>query len=255
MRLIGILILFVAAVAGYFQFYPYVTRTEQVRYRLIATINTPDGHKSGTGVWGYFMAATFDVPVFSFKWHFAGRVDGEAIPVDIGHGRTLYMVLGGRTVSENAISDSKSARFSSGLMNTLPKYPLWSDGSAAPAYFGSNHAGAVKEIEWIKAQQGRTVSLDCSPRLHSNPSGDCPAIVLASRSGSHIEMLDPDNLSEALGPGYSLGDVTLQVTNDPVSQGIEQRLPWVRSVRDHGGRTPGDELKQIGFSRHDPVRL
>ena len=42
-----------------------------------------------------------------------------------------------------------------------------------------------------------------------------------------VELVDPDNLSASFGKGYTLKRVTYQVTNDPVTKGMDERLPWL----------------------------
>jgi hypothetical protein len=46
-----------------------------------------------------------------------------------------------------------------------------------------------------------------------------------------VEQVQPAELAEAFGPGTSLRGVTVEMTNDPVSAGIERHLPWLRELR------------------------
>lgn len=45
-----------------------------------------------------------------------------------------------------------------------------------------------------------------------------------------VQQVDPDNLAEVFGPGVSLKRITLEITDEPVTEGkIEQALPCLRS--------------------------
>jgi hypothetical protein len=41
-------------------------------------------------------------------------------------------------------------------------------------------------------------------------------------------LVDPDNLSATLGPGVSWRSMTLQATDEPLTKGIREHLPWLR---------------------------
>ena len=44
-----------------------------------------------------------------------------------------------------------------------------------------------------------------------------------------MRQVDPDNLSASFGKGYSMKGLTVQITDDPVTRGIERTLPWVKT--------------------------
>ena len=43
-----------------------------------------------------------------------------------------------------------------------------------------------------------------------------------------VAEVDPDDLAASFGEGYALKRITVQITDDPVTTGIEQRLGWLR---------------------------
>jgi hypothetical protein len=47
-----------------------------------------------------------------------------------------------------------------------------------------------------------------------------------------VEEVNPEGLHEAFGPGYALRRVTVQLTEEPVTSGIEKRLPWLPKYYD-----------------------
>ncbi|WP_066268991.1 hypothetical protein [Blastomonas sp. CCH3-A3] len=46
-----------------------------------------------------------------------------------------------------------------------------------------------------------------------------------------VERVDPDALAASFGEGVKLRRVTVQLTDDPVTKGIEKRLKWLDSYR------------------------
>jgi hypothetical protein len=60
-----------------------------------------------------------------------------------------------------------------------------------------------------------------------------PTIVtfLDVRDPNSVAVLNPQNLSEQLGGGYSFKRVTLQATSDPVQKVIERFLTWLPAKR------------------------
>jgi hypothetical protein len=54
-----------------------------------------------------------------------------------------------------------------------------------------------------------------------------------------VEKVDPANLSATLGPGVTLRRATIEITDDPVTTGIEERLPWLKELEKRGGALDG----------------
>lgn len=80
-----------------------------------------------------------------------------------------------------------------------------------------------------------------SGRLHLNPSlaemKGRPMLVTFGDLSDPTSMaeVDPDNLAATFGAGVSLKRITVQMTDDPVTTGIEKRLGWFRNVANSGG--------------------
>jgi hypothetical protein len=69
-----------------------------------------------------------------------------------------------------------------------------------------------------KARGASEFPLDCLPLLarFRNPSDP-----------KTVERVDPGNLAASFGDGVSLKRATIEVTRDPLTTGIEKRLPWL----------------------------
>jgi hypothetical protein len=42
-----------------------------------------------------------------------------------------------------------------------------------------------------------------------------------------VERVDPNHLAASFGPGVSLKPATVEITGDPLTTGIEKKLPWL----------------------------
>jgi hypothetical protein len=47
------------------------------------------------------------------------------------------------------------------------------------------------------------------------------------RDPKSVEKVDPNDIAKSIGPGVTLRRITLQITDDPVTTGIEKRLGWL----------------------------
>ncbi len=45
-----------------------------------------------------------------------------------------------------------------------------------------------------------------------------------------LEAVDPDALGDAFGAGVELKRISVEITDEPVTVGIEKRLPWLEQV-------------------------
>jgi hypothetical protein len=55
------------------------------------------------------------------------------------------------------------------------------------------------------------------------------------------EMVAPDNLAAAFGPGVAMGRMTLQMVDEPVTNEIPRRLPWRKNFPK--GMLNGDRIE------------
>jgi len=69
---------------------------------------------------------------------------------------------------------------------------------------------------------------------------------------SSVERVDPENLAAAFGPGYALSRITVEVTEEPVTVGLEKRLTWLRS---HRGTLKPNPPRHLIDSRDPDLRL
>jgi len=173
------------------------------RYRLIATVETPEGVRTGSSV--------IEVKWAPHKY----KVKGEAAAVDLPGGQTLFVLL-----RSAANPDWDAYAFESTGVFSTGKAPL----------------ATSEEDLWrgIAADRG-TYPVNRRRVTAIEDSDNYPYMVRFRDPADpkSVEQVDPDNLAKTFGPGYRLKSLTIQMTGDPVSTGIENRLPWLNKMEHH----------------------
>ena len=178
------------------------------RFRMTVEVETPQGLRSGSSV--YAVWAANDFPGSQKRlW----RVSGEAVAVDLPDGRTLFALLRTNAHFEDMVGLSMTAL----------------DPGFTSQY---DVVGTAKRFEAMDGN-GREALVDPAnyPMLVTFRDIDDPA---------SVELVDPDNLAASFGEGVKLKRITVQITDDSVTTGIEKRLGWLKRGADGGlDRTMG----------------
>ncbi|KZX94456.1 hypothetical protein A3718_00965 [Erythrobacter sp. HI0019] len=182
--------------------------TPAYRYRLTVEVDTPDGVKTGSSVIevetskGKSMMA----PAGSVIMH---RLRGEAVTVDLGTGRYLFALLR----SKSDIDWAKRVMFS------LTPSVRSSDGEHYEARYWEmlKRTGEIELPRYFRSRS-HLKNPPARPMLVTFGDLDDP---------TSVEEVDPDDLGATFGEGNSLRRITVQITDDPVTTGIEKRLEWL----------------------------
>jgi hypothetical protein len=195
-------------VFGVYAFLQYWRPTVVINYRLTLEAMTPDGPKSGSGVIQVSYASQFNL-------NGGGRsgvieVTGEAVPVDLGRGKILFV-----TLTSNA-----SGR---------PGSPGKRDGSLDAEFLPVKIFGFV----WRWGEERKLPSQVQAARAAGAvdvPLRSLPTIVTFKdiNDPKSVVLVQPDNLAAAFGEGYSLSKATLELTDHPTTEGIGNTLRWLR---------------------------
>ena len=183
-------------------------QTPVYRYRLTVEVDTPDGVKTGLSVIEVDteVAGGYSIPT---PGRVTNRVRGEAVTVDLGEGRVLFALLR----SEADID------WAGRVMYRL-----------SPQYAGEN---ALRDgyRNMLRHRPERTVPRHFSRADQVNKRSAYPMLVTFGDldDPTSVERVDPDDLAATFGEGVSLKRITVQVTDDPVTSGIGQRLGWLES--------------------------
>jgi hypothetical protein len=216
------------AACGVIQNYPVF------HYRLTVEVETPEGLRTGSSVievrWG----------AINTSWGGAGaETRGEAVAVDLPGGQTLFALLRG---------DAQSNWAGYAMFSVMP-LP-----DAGPGQKSEDMLGIG--IDQIIANK----AVMALPRTIPAPSGDTqvsayPMLVRFGdlRDPKTVAEVDPDDLAKSLGAGFKLRRITVQITDDPVTAGIEKRFSWWREFRNthfDGTSTVSEDMKTKILSAH-----
>jgi hypothetical protein len=192
-------------------------RSESYRYKLTVALNTPDGIKKTSSV---VEISFWDVSIPARgTMH---RLNGEALYLDLGPGKRPLVAL---------------------LMYTSEVRPYrrnmpWGNETGPSDDLLSRFYGPIEfnldEVARVSRMRG----------THSITSNDLPVLVTFADvdDPSSVTIVDPNDLEATLGAGVSWNEITLEITDEPVTTGIVQKLPWLVDYYDKNLRLDGDNL-------------
>ena len=183
--------------------------SQVLRYRLSVEVETSQGLRTGSSV----------IEVRGFKnpdWLTPeGRgtrssFRGEAVGVDLPGGQTLFALLYG--------GGTDAAEFPwLAFRDRLKGSKDW-----------------LESMERMRGWQGEIVLMQPTQTINSKEVSGLPLLVTFRdiKDPASVEEVDPVNLAANFGPGVKLRRVTIQITDDPVTTGIEKRLGWLPTYYD-----------------------
>lgn len=169
---------------------------KRYRFRLTVEVNTPEGLKSGYSVIEVW--AAYETPGSQRRlW----GVIGEAVAVDLPGGQVLFALLKTHAIHEDMAGLS---------MTTLD--PLFRN-------------DVVESAERIAKRDGIRSPAEVAPK-------DFPLLVRFRdpNAPATLELVDPADVAALFGSGFEMMRITIEVTDDPVTTEIEQRLVWLPEV-------------------------
>jgi hypothetical protein len=200
------------------------------RQNLRVTVETPQGEVVGEAVSEQFAKELAGIDQLGGGAGVGGSVlKGEAAVADLGGGRYLF-----------ALIDSEDWYLT---YHTLSK-ELSREGK-------KNYATAAREYPNIKGP--RPVPPNMYPTLVTFTDLANP---------KSIKLVDPDNLAAAFGSGYRLRSITLEITDEKVTEGrVKELLGWLSDYYDkqldgnkyHNAQNPkvGNDLMAGNFKTRD----
>lgn len=188
--------------------------SDHLRQKITVEVETPAGLRSGSSVvetevrkgksWGDASGTTF-------------KLEGEAVAVDLPGGRTLFALLRG-----SGDTQGDAAAYQTRLL-----YEALNAGA---------EASVPVEVAGLTVMQARAAAKSAGVKL-TLPEKLYPMLVTFADNSDpkSVERVAPGNLSAMFGPGLRLRRITVEVTDDAVTSGIEKRLP------SYGAETGFDE--------------
>jgi hypothetical protein len=137
------------------------------------------------------------------------RVSGDAVFLDLGSGRNLMALL---TMGPKGFEGE-------GFIRLAPKVFDF------PPYGGAPH--------WIPMGSKKTIA-----------NSDIPMLVTFDdiRNPLSVRVVEPENFGQVFGDGVKLESVTIELTNDPITRGIEEKLPWLEQLAKKGEALDGSRV-------------
>lgn len=176
---------------------------EPFRYRLTVEVDTPQGVRTGSSV--------IEVTAGEVGTTLGGagvEVRGEAVSVDLPGGQTLIALLQG---------DHDPYEFAGRVMFLV-----------TPFKGGDKQEGFGPLLEAVRANRKVNVVPRMRPGYYDvdPPFSAYPMLVRFRdiRDPRTMERVDPDNLAALFGPRVKLRRITVQVTDDPVTDNIKHRF-------------------------------
>jgi hypothetical protein len=186
---------------------PGCAKTQHYRYKQTLTVETPDGVRSAFNV-------------VEIEFYHGTQVRGEALYLDLGPGKRPLIALLTYTHITKPPSDW-SYEHPTKLLGRL--------------YGEKYQSGDPSGDQWrarIFAHRGaKEIAPPDLPDLVTFADVNNPKSVMA---------VDANDLEATLGPGVKWKSIALEVTDEPLTSGIEKRLGWLTGLKND--RTHGDLL-------------
>jgi hypothetical protein len=194
------------------------------RYRLTVEVETPEGLKTGSSVIEV-RTALADKALLPDANTLDIQFTGEAAAVDLGSRGVLFALLRSDT----------NPGWAGGAMELVTPHP--GEGAGADRY-ARWHARMVANTglhELPRNSPSRHRKFD-PPIKPGDPPSDYPMLVRFRNMADpmSVEKVDPDDLTASFGKGVKLKRITVQLTDDAVTTGIEKRLGWLAASADGG---------------------
>lgn len=208
----GTAILLGCGVSGY--------RLPDYRYRLTVEVETPEGLKTGSSVIEVktTVAGRNSIPTPGAVNH---RVRGQAIAVDLGTRGVLFALLR---------SDDNSDWASNVMYRMVPKIPRVHD---ANGRFDSDRDFEAQFAAMLRHRDAIDLPVTFPDQGHLKNQPARPLLVRFRNIAdpATVEKVKQDDLAASFGSGVELKRITVQLTDDPVTTGIEKKLGWLPSQR------------------------
>lgn len=185
---------------------PAEDKAPDYRYRLTVEVETPEGAKTGSSVIQVEQALGGAASAGGLAGgQIYYRVCGEAVAVDLPGGRTLFALLR----SDNDIE------WSARVVQML-----------APKIKGEPWEQSFDNVLLVKGSVEVPRKWPANVTLPERSAYPLMVTFGDLADPTSVTEVDPDDLAVSFGDGVRLKRITVELTDDPVTGGIEGRLGW-----------------------------
>ena len=185
--------------------------TYRYRYKMTVKVVTPEGLRTGSAVHEQIVSKS-NVDLGELSGKRGMRTRGEAVAVDLPGGQTLFALIPDSEVAQAALD------------------PEWHN----------DWVESARRISGRETPQGPLAIMVGKQTIQFAKLSPMLVRFRDIADSKSVEQVDPGDLANSFGPGYRLASLTVQVTDEPVTTGIEKRLPsfgagsgfdaWYRSL-------------------------
>ena len=199
--------------------------TMSYRYKLTVAVNTPEGVKRSSTV-AEVLFQDVSIPA-NGTMH---KLRGEALFLDLGPGARPLIVLLTSQLHPRYETDNR-----------------WTRDWGPSAYLFQRLYGLKPPTDNVIEYVSRLAGMRGA---HSITPDDLPDLVTFAdiNDPKSVIEVDPNNLQATLGPNISWNETTLEVTDEPITHGIEKKLPWICEYFEKNLQLDGSDM---GFYKHD----
>jgi hypothetical protein len=181
----------------------------EVRYKVTVEVEDNGVLRKGSSVWSWRLGE----PLLALGSPYSGKFKGEAVAVDLANGPTLFAIL-------------KDADGGEGSMMMIPER-LFGD-------IAREKRGEPRRFAWDRVRDLRDIASRIGERQvldGTAPARVRPMLVVFRdiTRPETVERVDPCASEAILGPGVKFRQFVIEITDEPVTTGIEKRLPWLPS--------------------------
>lgn len=216
------------------------------RYRMTVEVETPEGLRSGSAV----REVVFYPPLLRAQSEVGTSYRGEAVTVDLPGGRALYALL-----SSSSGQPDYAGEIPFDVLLPVPQQAFVSPHGREGSFRPRNRTFEALYASMITSREVREVPRERAGRWTFGPAEGWPLLVIFRdpKDPASVERVDPDNPAAQLGDGVTIKRITLQISDDPVSVGIEKRLGWWRDYQRkwfNGEATVSEDLQNPNLAAH-----
>lgn len=201
--------IFVAILIGLYFAYKFIYPTYTYRYRMVVEVDVRGETKSGASV--IEVSLSKQPPLLPDVPSVATTVRGEAVFVDLGDGRNVIALL------------------ASGPQATFVDYPRY----VVPRLF--KLSGDDRDLAKFPQLQGRR-----------DLEGQLPTLVTFTdlNDPKTARVVEPEEFEQVFGSGVRFKRAWIEMTSEPVTREIEQKLPRIlRQLREEARRM---QIRNVG---------
>jgi hypothetical protein len=187
------------------------TRPRVVRSRLTIVVDTPEGERTGSSVTqltSYFPGGLTRAQ----GWGLMEQLVGEVVVVDLGQRGILFSTFERQSTLLRGGGDAYNAGLTPLLQEKFR-------GEYAPeASINKQYAAYLDDLNRLKPKSA--LLLEYVPALVRFGNLNDPTSVV---------LVNPLDLAASFGSGVTFKGATVEITDDPITHGIEDRLPWLKT--------------------------